>query len=287
MNELALPQGTIRYLDAGTGPSIVFVHGLFVDHELWAPAIDVLCKSHRCIAPDWPLGSHTRPMHANADLSPAGMAQLVADFIRALDLDDVTLVANDSGGVIAQLVAADHARCIARLVLTNCDALEVYPPPGFEYLAWLPRIPGAMYLMSQLMFRSRALRHGKTAFGALTKRPLPDAQVKQWVKPAATNRRVRRNAGKFMRGGSNKLTLSVAQRLARFPGPALLLWGQDDPFFTIELAGRLKECFADGRLETIADATVFSPLDQPGEVAAGISRFIADCTAAPSAASSS
>ena len=277
MNEIELPAGTLRYVDVGKGATILFVHGLFVDHELWSPVIDELSKSHRCIAPDWPLGSHTRPMNADADLSPLGMARLVADFVAAMGLHDVTLVGNDSGGAICQLVVTEHPDCVARLVLTNCDALEVFPPPGFEYLGWLPRIPGAMYVASQAMYRIAAMRHGKTAFGALTKEPLADAQVKGWVAPAATNSGVRRDAGKFARGVSNKLTLTAAERLSRFKGPALLLWGEDDPFFTIDLASRLKERFSDARVERIADATVFSPLDQPAKIAAGIARFITDC----------
>lgn len=278
MHEITLRQGTVRFFEAGDGPPILFVHGLFVDHTLWSPVIDELRKSHRCIAPDWPLGSHTRAMNADADLSPVGMAQLVADFVDALGVDRVTLVGNNSGGVICQLVAADHSDHISRLVLTNCDALDVFPPPGFEYLTWLPRIPGATYLAAQAMYRIAAVRRGKKAFGALTKRPLSDSQLKKWVSPAATNGAVRRDSGKFAKGVNKKVTLGAAERLSGFAGPALLLWGEDDPYFTIDLASRLKGCFANARLERIADATVFSPLDQPAQVAAGIARFIAGCS---------
>jgi pimeloyl-ACP methyl ester carboxylesterase len=163
MKQITVPQGTLRYVDQGSGPPVVFVHGLFVDHELWLPVIEKLSRTHRCIAPDLPLGSHTLPMHRDADLSPAGMARLVADFLAALDLKDVTLVGNDSGGAISQLTVADHPARISRLVLTNCDALEVFPPKGFEYMGWLPRIPGAMYLVGQAMYRIPAMRRGKTA----------------------------------------------------------------------------------------------------------------------------
>lgn len=276
MNEIELRQGTIRYLDRGQGPPIVFVHGFLVDHHLWSGVIDLLSESHRCIAPDWPLGSHTKPMRADADLSPPGMARLVADFLEALDLDDVTLVGNDSGGAICQLVVADRAQRVGQLVLTNCDGLEVFPPAGFEYLALLPRLPGAMFAVSQAMYRIPALCRGKTAFGALTRRPLSTAQLQSWVKPLAKSSAVRRDAGKFARGVSNKLTLAAAERFKDFAGEVLLLWGEDDPFFTLELAGRLKECFQHARLEPIADATVFSPIDQPQRVAAGIARFVAE-----------
>ncbi len=276
MQEVPLSQGTIRYLDVGSGPPVVFVHGFLVNHELWLPVIDLLSESHRCIAPDWPLGAHSSPMHADADLSPPGIAQLIAEFVRALDLDDVTIVGNDSGGAVCQLVAADHCDSIARLVLTNCDALEVFPPAGFGYLKWLVRTPGAMYALAQAMYRIPMLRRAKTAFGALTKQPLSDAQLERWTKPIATLRGVRRDATKFGLGVDNKLTLAVAERLQQFQGSTLLLWGEDDPFFTLDLATRLQTRFADARLQPIANATVFSPLDQPQQVAAGIARFIAD-----------
>src|SRR5687767_10119987 len=124
MKEIALPQGTIRYRDEGEGPVLLFVHGLLVAGDVWRKVIPELRAGHRCIAPDWPLGSHRVPMHEAADLTPEGVASLVAEFIDALGLEDVTLVGNDSGGAICQLVVARHNEegRITRLVLTTCDA---------------------------------------------------------------------------------------------------------------------------------------------------------------------
>jgi pimeloyl-ACP methyl ester carboxylesterase len=275
MKELALAQGTLRYLDEGDGPPIVFVHGLLVDHRLWRPVIDRLRGQHRCLAPAWPLGSHEMPMAPDADLSPAGVAALVADFLAALDLEDVTLVGNDSGGVISQLVAADHGERVGRLVLTNCDALEVFPPPGFGYLRWLPRIPGAMTATALVLSRSAWARRRPQAYGALTAEPLPDDLVADWVRPAARDRRIRRDTGKFVAGASPRVTLSVAKRLRRFAGPTLLLWGASDQFFPLALADRLRPCFADAALEPIEGGRTFVPLDRPAAVAAGIARLVA------------
>ena len=98
MSDLTLPQGTLNVRDTGSGPPIVFVHGLLVDGTLWRKVVPLLSGEHRCIWPDWPLGSHTRPMNADADLTPRGVANLIADALEALDLDDVTLIGNDTGG---------------------------------------------------------------------------------------------------------------------------------------------------------------------------------------------
>ena len=129
-----LPQGTIRYRERGRGTPIVFVHGVLANGDLWRDVVPRLAETHRCITPDWPLGSHEVPMEATADLSTPGLARLVADFLAALDLRDVTLVANDTGGAVCQLVVTSHPERIARLVLTSCDAFEVFPPRPFDIL---------------------------------------------------------------------------------------------------------------------------------------------------------
>src|SRR5919106_3974755 len=129
MSEARLSQGTIHYSESGEGPPIVFVHGLLVDGRLWRKVTPLLEDRFRCIVPDLPLGSHQQAMNPDADLSPPGLARIVDGFLAALDLDRVTLVANDTGGAIAQVTAANHADRIGRLVLTNCDAFENFLPP--------------------------------------------------------------------------------------------------------------------------------------------------------------
>ena len=132
---MVLPQGTIRYRERGNGEPIVFVHGLLVNGDLWRKVVPTLAKDFRCITPDWPLGSHEVPMNPDADLTPTGLAKLVADFLAALELENVTLVGNDTGGALSQIVVTEHPERIARLVLTPCDAFEVFPPRLFKYLS--------------------------------------------------------------------------------------------------------------------------------------------------------
>jgi pimeloyl-ACP methyl ester carboxylesterase len=273
MREIELPQGDIFYRELGTGAPVVFVHGLLVDGQLWLPVAGRLAASHRCIVPDWPLGSHRKPMRAEADLSPEGCAKLVADFLAALDLRDVTLVGNDSGGVIAQLVAARHGDRVAQLVLTNCDALEVFPPPGFAYLRWLPRVPGLMTVLAHAMRWFAPLRRLPIAYGALSKRRLPSELLRGWVEPAI-DPAVRRDAAKFLRAVDVRTTLAVVDELRRQGTRTRLVWGTDDPFFTVELAVRLREAIG-AELVPIPHAGTFSPLDEPAAVADAIARFAA------------
>src|ERR1700750_885128 len=129
--EIQLPAGEIRYREAGEGKPIVFVHGYLVDGRLWDGVVDRLSDRFRCLAPDWPIGAQQVPMNPDADLSPPGIARLIADFLAALDLEDVTIVGNDSGGAMSQVLVTTHPERIARLAPTNCDNHQNLPPGIF------------------------------------------------------------------------------------------------------------------------------------------------------------
>jgi pimeloyl-ACP methyl ester carboxylesterase len=118
----------VRYRDQGHGDPVLFVHGLLVDGRLWdGVARRVAADGHRAIVPDWPMGSHVAPMEEDADLTPRGQARLVADLIDALGLGRATIVGNDTGGAVSQMVATRHPEVVERLVLTNCDCFDVFP----------------------------------------------------------------------------------------------------------------------------------------------------------------
>ncbi len=275
MPTIDLPQGTLHYEDVGSGPAVVFIHGLLVNGKLWRKVTPELSRSARCIVPDLPLGSHAIPMNPDADLSVEGVAKLVANLLEALDLRDVTLVGNDSGGAIAQVVAARHSERVGRLVLTTCDAYEVFPPALFSYLRVLPWIPGLTAVLAKSMLRVKALRDLPLAYGLLAKSGIPDEIVRSYVEPCATNAAIRRDVAKFSRTVSRSVTLQVAKELRSFDRPVLLLWTPEDRFFPLSLAQRFVEDLPNARLVTIEDAHVFVAEDQPERVAREIARFVA------------
>ena len=128
MPEIELSAGTIEYSDTGgDGPVLVLLHGLMMDSSLWDGAIAGL-SGHRCLAPTLPLGAHRHPMHPTADLSLPAIARLVTEFLDRLDLHDVTLVGNDTGGALVQLLMGDGAARVGRVVLASCDAFDNFPP---------------------------------------------------------------------------------------------------------------------------------------------------------------
>jgi pimeloyl-ACP methyl ester carboxylesterase len=272
MQEVRLPQGTIRYRESGSGEPIVFVHGLLVNGRLWEGVAERLAPDFRCIVPDWPLGSHTVPMEPGADISPPGLARLVADFLAALELDDVTMVGNDTGGAICQLVATRHPERIGRLVLTNCDAYDNFPPKLFSYLKPAARIPGALTATAQSL-RIKPLRRSPIAYGVLTKSRLNDDLLEDWVRPGLHDPEIRRDTRKVILGISPEQTLEAARKLERFDRPTLFAWAPEDRWFKVEHAQRLAASMPDARVERIPDAKTFVSIDQPERLAELIAAF--------------
>ncbi len=282
LREVSVSQGTLRYRDAGSGEPIVFVHGLLVDGALWRQVTPTLEREFRCLVPDLPLGSHAIPMHADADLSPPGVARLVSEFLAELNLDGVTLVGNDTGGAICQLVAAHHPERLARLVLTPCDAYENFLPPAFRPLQYAARVPGLLTAFVQGA-RIGAIRRGPLGFGLLIKRrPLDDEVLRSYLGPFLANGAIRRDALKVLRGISSRQTIEAAERLRSFEAPTLIVWAPEDRFFKLRYAERLAAEIPNARLVTIEDSLTFMPEDQPQRLADAIAGFIRETPGTPS-----
>ncbi|MGD9736953.1 MAG: alpha/beta fold hydrolase [Solirubrobacterales bacterium] len=267
--EIDLSAGRIRYREAGEGSAIVFVHGFLVDGRLWDGVVDALADRFRCIAPDLPFGAHRIPMSPGADLSPTGMAAIVAELIERLGLDDVTVVGNDSGGAISQILVTTRPAHIGRLVLTNCDTHENFPPGIFKALPPLAKLPGSTWLMLQ-PFRIGALT--RFAFAPFSK-SMPAAYAAAWSEGAIGDAEIRRDLGKVTVGMNKRHTLAAAAALRGSQLPILLAWAPGDRFFPIRYAERLAAEAGNARIVAIEGSRTFVPLDQPAKLAAEISQF--------------
>jgi pimeloyl-ACP methyl ester carboxylesterase len=269
MEQIELPAGTIHYRLSGPedGRPVVFVHGFLVDDTLWSDVPERLGEAgFRAYAPVWPLGSHPEAMREGVDLSLPGVAQIVLDFLAALDLEDVILVGNDTGGGVCQTVVDTDPARIGRLVLTNCDAFETFPPFPFDLLFRLARHPGPSRLALQSM-RLSFLRTGRLGFGGLVRRNLTPEETLPWVTPYLTDAGVRRDVATFCRAWRPGGLLGVSERMARFDKPVLLCWAPKDPFLKYDLAKRLLATFPDATLVELREARLFVPLDEAVELA--------------------
>ncbi len=269
--EIELPAGRIRYREAGEGKPVVFVHGFLVDGRLWDGVVDALSDRCRCIAPDWPIAAHQIPMKPDADLSPPGIAALIASFLDALELEDVTIVGNDSGGAMSQVLVTRQPQRVGRLVLTNCDTHDNFPPGIFKAMPPLAKLPGGMTLLSA-PFRIGAL--ARTAFKPFSKAGIPPELVASWMRPALSDPAIKRDAAKVTAGMDKRYTLEAAERLSESQLPVLLTWAPGDKLFPISRAERLANETPNARLVEIPDAATFVPLDQPRRLADEIATFV-------------
>lgn len=271
--EIELSSGNLRYREVGTGPPVVFVHGLLVNGDLWRKVVPIVAGAgYRCLVPDWPLGAHCVPV-PRADLTPPGVAGLVAEFLDKLDLRDVTLIANDTGGAITQLVMADHPSRIGRVVLTPCDCFEAFFPSVFAPLPRFVRLPGATWLLVQTL-RLRLLHRLPMTFGWVAKRNPPADVIDSYLLPSRVSPEIRADLRRFVAAVHNRHTLAAASRLGGFTRPVLLAWAREDRLFPVSLARRLAAVLPDARLELIDDSYTFVPEDQPQALARLVVNFL-------------
>jgi pimeloyl-ACP methyl ester carboxylesterase len=270
--EVRISSGTIRYRELGTGEPVVFVHGLLANSLLWDEVFVALAPDFRVIAPDWPIGSNEVPLDPGADTSIPGLAEVVAEFLEALDLTGVTLVGNDTGGVVCQIVAGRHPERLARLVLTPCDAYENCPPPAFAPLAFVGRSRLALRIIAAAM-RPTFMQRLPIAYGLLSKRPLPRSVARSFIEPLGRNPLVRRQAAATLASLKPAVGLDAAARLRAFEKPVLIAWAPADKFFKLRFAERLFSDLPHARIERIEDSYTFVSIDQPRRTAELIAAF--------------
>jgi pimeloyl-ACP methyl ester carboxylesterase len=269
MREIELSAGTIEYEDTGgDGPVVVLLHGLMMDASLWDGPVAGLSADHRCVVPTLPLGAHHHAMHTDADLSLPALARLVTEFLDRLDLQDVTLVGNDTGGALVQLLMADGAARVGRAVLVSCDAFDNFPP-GLtgRTLVLTGRLSPRMFGLFMQQMRLRPVRRLPIAFGWLTKRG--DAVTARWIRPLLTQAGVRRDTVRVLRAAAAApgILVEAAGRLPGFDRPALVVWATEDRVMPLEHGRRLAELLPRGKLVEVADSYTLLPLDQPAEFA--------------------
>jgi pimeloyl-ACP methyl ester carboxylesterase len=269
-----LSHGTLHYRESGAGAPVVFLHGYLMGAGLWDPVVRLLDGEFHCLVPELPFGAHPAPLKPDADLTAAGLGDLVAGFLDALDLRDVTLVGNDSGAAIAQVVAARHPGRLAGLVLATGDAFDNFPPKPFRPLIAAART-GALTGMVA-MLKARPARSLPNAYGWLTHGDLPHDLIDEWVGAYFADKGVRRDLRRLTaKLGDDDFMNQIATELAAFTKPALLAWAADDRFFPVEHARRLAAILPGAQLEVIADSRTWVMLDQPertAELIAGLAR---------------
>ena len=276
--EIEVAGGRMRVFEAGTGEPVVFVHGALVNANLWRKVVPLLSPGFRCLTLELPLGSHELAM-PDADISPTGLADMIADALTSLGLDAPTIAANDTGGGLTQIALARHPELAGRIVLTSCDAYENFPPRFFRILLWPARYPAAAR-MAFAALRVSALRGTPLAYGWLAKKGVDPKAGDSYVLPILTEKGMGADFARIMRTFDPRHTLDAIAKLRSYDRPVLIAWSREDRFFPPEHAERLAGDIPGARLEWIEDAYTFSMEDQPERVAELIAGFVREPVAA-------
>jgi pimeloyl-ACP methyl ester carboxylesterase len=238
-----------------------------MDGGQWREVVAQLGSEYRCILPTLPLGGHRLPMSADADLSLAGQARLVAEFLEKLDLR-ATLAFNDWAAPQILIAEGLTAR-IAGMILVACETAGNYPPglPG-KNLALLGVIPGGLRLALAVM-RLPALRRTPFTFGWMAKHGMPDDLVREWLTGPWSDPAILRDARRYIRDtpeGRRRL-VAATQELGRFGGPVTVVWAAEDRVMPLSEGEALAAAFPRSRLVIVDDSYLLVPLDQPERLA--------------------
>jgi pimeloyl-ACP methyl ester carboxylesterase len=280
MRSTEVPAGVIEYDEAGSGPPVVLLHGLLMDHTLWDRVLPLLPAGFRYVRPVLPLGAHRRAMNPGTDVTLPGQVRIVADFLDALHLQDVTLVHTDWGGALF-LTARGLGHRLARQVILPCEAFGNFPPglPG-TMVAIAARLPAGLQLAARQL-RVGWLRGLPPLYGQMARRPVPGELIRRWTEPVLSDPGVRRDLLAYCRGPFDKAALiRDTEALRHFQGDVLVLWSPDNKVMPAAHGRRLAALMPRARYAEIPGAYVLSMLDEPEAVAREMGTFL---TAAPAA----
>ena len=268
--------GPLAWRSTGQGPALVFYAGAMANGDLWRDVVAALADRYRCITIDLPLGAHPWPLTEGADRSATSLARLLLDALELLDVADATVIANDTaGGLLLLSLASGHPALgrVGRLVLTNCDNGDSFPPPALRKAATLcRRLPRLARAMIRLQLRSAKARRMLVA--SVTAGGLDDERVASFLRPARGDRRVAGDVVAAFAGFRPQVLLDAAGAIPAFDRPVLLIWGDSCDFFPPADAQRLAAEFPDAELVPVPGAKTWVPVDAPAAVADAIAEFV-------------
>jgi pimeloyl-ACP methyl ester carboxylesterase len=272
-DQLQTKSGPASYIDTG-GPGRValFVHGLGTSSYLWRHVIDQLDGQRRCVAVDLPLHGQT-PAAADQDFTLPGFARFLAEFCEGLELTDIDLVANDTGGAVSQVFATGHPELLHTLTLTNCEAHDNLPPKVLLPAVWLAHMGLAARISPRLL---RDIRRGRKRFYGLGYQDienLPEDLARFWLESQFATPELARQNQRIMTSLHARDLLAVEPALARLQVPTLIVWGTGDKFFRLKWAYWLRDTIP-GATEVVelSGARIFFPDERATELTAALRR---------------
>jgi len=252
--------GRISYTEQGTGPVTLFVHGVLLNGYLWRHQLADLSDIRRCIAVDL-LAHGDTEIAADQDVSVTANAKMLKEFLDALNIDQVDLVGNDSGGGIAQIFAALYPERVRTLTLTDCDTHDNWPPEAFKpFLAMAAA--GGLRRTLEAMLADKSVYRSAQALGPAYEHPeqLTDDSIEKYLRPLIRTEQRTHDLERFLAAFDNKHTLAIEDRLKTLKAPTLIVWGTDDVYFDVKWSQWLLENISGARRRVeLKGARIFFP----------------------------
>src|SRR6266700_3919419 len=235
------PSGRIGYMEVGSGPVALFVHGVLLNKHMWRYQLGALSDFRRCIAVDLLAHGDTEIVAAQ-DVSVTANAKMLKDVLDALHIDQVDLVGNDSGGGIAQIFAALYPERVRSLTLTDCDTHDNWPPEAFKSFLAMAAAGGLRGTL-ETMLSDKGVYRSSQALRPAYEHPeqLSDDSIERYLRPLVKTEQRTRDLQRFLAAFDNKHTLAIEAKLKTLQAPTLIVWGTDDVYFDVKWSHWLAE----------------------------------------------
>lgn len=263
--------GRIAYIDRGKGRPTLFLHGFPLSSFQWRGVIDRLADSRRCLAPDT-MGLGYTEVAEGQGVTPADQVRMLSAFLDQLAVGQVDVIANDSGGAIAQLFLVANPGRVRSLLLTNCDVEPDSPPAAVLPIIDLARrgIYPELYLAPWLHHKDAA--RAPTGLGGMCySNPAhpTDAALEQYLGPLVATPARRALVNRYTLGLTPNPLRGITARLRECQVPTRIVWGMSDSIFSPRgadyLARTLPRVLG---VRRIPEARLFFPEEYPRVIAA-------------------
>jgi pimeloyl-ACP methyl ester carboxylesterase len=239
--------GNISYVESGSGPVALFVHGVLLNGYLWRYQLAGLGDLRRCVALDLMAHGNTE-IPSTQDVSVTANAHMLAQFLDALKIDQVDLVGNDSGGGICQIFAALYPARVRSLVLTDCDTHDNWPPEAFKGFVGMVAAGGLAETL-EAMLADKSVYRSPQALGLAYEHPegVTDDTIETYLRPHISSAQRLRDLERFVNAFDCRHTVNIEAELKLLRAPTLIAWGTDDVFFDLKWSRWLEEAIPGAR----------------------------------------
>jgi pimeloyl-ACP methyl ester carboxylesterase len=258
------PSGRISYVEAGSGPVTLFVHGVLMNKYLWRRQFPALSDVRRCIAVDLLAHGNTE-ISPDQDVSVTANANMLREVLDALEIDKVDVIGNDSGGGISQIFAALYPDRVRSLTLTNCDTHDNWPPEAFKPFVEMTKAGGLKDTLNA-MLSDKSIYRSQAALGPAYEHPekVTDQDIETYLKPFLQTEQRTRDLARFVVAFDNKHTVAVEPKLRELRAPTLIVWGTDDVYFPTKWAEWLAKTIPGAKAPVeLEGARLFFPEERP------------------------